>query len=88
IKDKPLEFFKRKHDCRPLPTRTTGEEIFVVLDNFIREGGMQWDRCIGICSDGARAMTEKLSGLVTRVQRVHTFLTLNCKGIHRFLLLQ
>ncbi|MBN3280396.1 SCND3 protein, partial [Polyodon spathula] len=51
--------------CRPLLNRTTGKQIFAMLDNFIREG-MRWDQCIGICSDGARSMTGKQSCLVTR----------------------
>ncbi|KAK0146240.1 Zinc finger BED domain-containing protein 5 [Merluccius polli] len=50
--------------CRPLHSHTTGEAIFNVLDIFIRENGLAWDRCVGLCTDGARAMTGRERGLV------------------------
>ncbi len=31
---------------------------------------MSWDKCVGICTDGAHSMTGRLSGLVTRVQNL------------------
>ncbi len=40
--------------CRPLQSHTTGEAIFNVLDIFIRENGLAWDRCVGLCTDGAQ----------------------------------
>ena len=39
-----------------LPTKTTGEELFKSLDGFI-SGQLQWSFCVGICTDGAAAMT-------------------------------
>ncbi|XP_063786022.1 zinc finger BED domain-containing protein 5-like [Pseudophryne corroboree] len=56
--------------CQPLPQRATGEQLFSLLDTFVTDSGLEWLRCVGICSDGARAMTGKNSGLVTRVQAV------------------
>ncbi len=56
--------------CRSLPEHTTGEALFEVLDGYIRDAGMSWDKCVGICTDGARSMTGRLSGLVTRVQNL------------------
>ena len=32
--------------------------------------GLWWSGCVGICTDGAKAMTGRLSGVVTRVQAV------------------
>uniref|UniRef100_A0A8C4F846 DUF4371 domain-containing protein n=1 Tax=Dicentrarchus labrax TaxID=13489 RepID=A0A8C4F846_DICLA len=49
--------------CRPLQSHTTGEAIFNVLDVFIREKGLAWDRCVGLCTDGVRAMTGRELGL-------------------------
>ncbi len=56
--------------CRSLPEHTTGEALFEVLDGYIRDVGMSWDKCVGICTDGARSMTGRLSGLVTHVQNL------------------
>uniref|UniRef100_A0A8C9QX36 Zinc finger BED domain-containing protein 5-like n=1 Tax=Scleropages formosus TaxID=113540 RepID=A0A8C9QX36_SCLFO len=53
--------------CRSLPAHTTGESLFDILDGYIRDAGMSWGSCVGICTDGTRSMTGKVSGLVTRV---------------------
>jgi hypothetical protein len=46
--------------CRNLPT--TGEEIFHTLDSYIRDKGIQWEKCVGFCSDGAGALTGRQWG--------------------------
>ncbi|XP_064416286.1 zinc finger BED domain-containing protein 5-like [Latimeria chalumnae] len=69
--------------CRPLPTRTTGEELFKLLNSFVQDTGLDWGRCFGICSDGARSMTGRHSGLVTRVQKVAPVAAWNHCMIHR-----
>jgi hypothetical protein len=56
--------------CKPLETRTTGEDIFKVLDSFVTSNGLWWSICVGICTDDAKAMTGRHSGVVTRVQAV------------------
>ncbi|XP_064411255.1 zinc finger BED domain-containing protein 5-like [Latimeria chalumnae] len=45
--------------------------------------GLDWGRCFGICSDGARSMTGRHSGLVTRVQKVAPVAAWNHCMIHR-----
>ncbi len=56
--------------CRSLLEHTTGEALFEVLDGYIRDAGMLWDKCVGICTDGTRSMTGRVSGLVPRVQNL------------------
>ena len=56
--------------CKPLETGTTWENIFKVLDSFVTWNGLWWSRYVGICTDGAKAMTGRHSGVVTRVQAV------------------
>ncbi|MBN3320883.1 ZMYM6 protein, partial [Atractosteus spatula] len=56
--------------CKPLPTGTTGEHIFQLLNEFIEENGIDWIKCVGVCTDGARAMTSRHSGVVARYREV------------------
>ncbi|CAI5657525.1 unnamed protein product, partial [Oreochromis niloticus] len=56
--------------CKPLEERTTAADIFQKLDTFMNTHGLAWDRCVGICTDGARAMTGRHGGVVSRVQAV------------------
>lgn len=64
--------------CETLLSRTTADEIFKKLDNFIEENELHWQRCVDFCFDGARAMTEKYKGVVTKVKSVAP----NCTFIH------
>lgn len=56
--------------CKSLPTNTTGEAIFDALNAFIVHNKIDWKCCVGVCTDGATAMTAKHKGLVTRVRNV------------------
>ncbi|XP_076145687.1 zinc finger BED domain-containing protein 5-like [Alosa pseudoharengus] len=56
--------------CQSLPTNTTGEAIFESLNTFIVQNNIDWKRCVGVCTDGAAAMTAKHKGLVARVRAV------------------
>ncbi|MBN3315487.1 ZMYM6 protein, partial [Atractosteus spatula] len=56
--------------CKPLPTGTTEEHIFQLLNEFIEENGIDWIKCVGVCTDGARAMTSRHNGVVARIREV------------------
>ncbi|MBN3316959.1 SCND3 protein, partial [Atractosteus spatula] len=56
--------------CKPLPTGTTGEHIFQLLNEYIEENGIDWIERIGVCTDGARAMTSRHSGVVVQIREV------------------
>lgn len=55
--------------CEPI-IRGTKEEIFKTLDTYIQKRGLDWMKCVGICTDGARAMCGKKSSVVTRLLEV------------------
>ena len=69
--------------CRSLPTNTTGEAIFDSLDDFITQNDLDWTRCVGICTDGATAMTGNHRGLTARVRAVAPLATATHCCIHR-----
>uniref|UniRef100_A0A3B4X3Q8 DUF4371 domain-containing protein n=1 Tax=Seriola lalandi dorsalis TaxID=1841481 RepID=A0A3B4X3Q8_SERLL len=56
--------------CKPLPGRTTGAEIFTVIDNFFKENDISWQNCVALCSDGARAMSGYQTGLLAHIRKV------------------
>ena len=69
--------------CKPLEGRTTSIEIFKVLNDFIEQNGISWEKCVGVCSDGARAMKGRPSGVVTRIQSVAPNAVFTHCSIHR-----
>ena len=54
--------------CYEMQGRTTGLDAFNVLCDFFSQSGLSWDRCVGICTDGAASMTGKHSGTVARIR--------------------
>ncbi|KAG6935323.1 zinc finger BED-type containing 5 [Chelydra serpentina] len=56
--------------CQPIPIHTTGEAIFKVIDDFIKNNDLDWSCCVGISTDGARAMIGSKKGVVARIQAV------------------
>ncbi|KAK2717663.1 hypothetical protein QYM36_006440 [Artemia franciscana] len=55
--------------CQNLQSRTTGEELFKVIDKFFAEGGILWDWCLSVCSDGAATLTGKNNGLMAWIRK-------------------
>ncbi|GFV85588.1 zinc finger BED domain-containing protein 5 [Trichonephila clavipes] len=53
--------------CSPLPTNTTGEEIFNKINIFFEENNLSWNDCIDVCTDGAKAMTDTSFNLKDRL---------------------
>ncbi|KAK5855594.1 hypothetical protein PBY51_007258 [Eleginops maclovinus] len=48
-----------------LPTRTTAQECFRCMDNYFTENGLDWQNCVGVCSDGAASAAAP----ITRITR-------------------
>ena len=69
--------------CKPLEGPTTSVEIFKVLKDFIDQNGILWEKCVGVCSDGARAMTGRHGGVVTRIQSIAPNAVFTHCSIHR-----
>jgi hypothetical protein len=49
---------------------TTAEALFKVVIDFITTNKLQWEKYVGISTDGARPMTGTQKGLVAHIQRV------------------
>ena len=56
--------------CESLDFHTTEKGIFYCIDDCMRKYSIDWNKCISVCTDGAKVMTGKLSGVVTRIKSV------------------
>ena len=52
--------------CEPI-SGSASKEIFNTVDTYIRTKGLDWPKCVGICTNGARAMCARNSSVVTRI---------------------
>ena len=52
--------------CEPI-SRSTSEEIFNTVNTYIRTKGLDWHKCVGICTDGEHAICGRNSSVVTRI---------------------
>ena len=57
--------------CRALETTTRGEDIFALVDSFMKEEGLEWNNCSSICTDGAPAMLGSRKGFTARVKEIN-----------------
>ena len=64
--------------CKPILTNCRAHELFTILNNFIQKNNLEWKYCVGLCTDGARAMSGRLGGLRTLEQDV----AVNVKWTH------
>ena len=55
--------------CKPLLSNTSGAEIFKLIDEFFTVSGIQQGNCVDVCTDGAKAMTGKTSGVISRIKQ-------------------
>lgn len=69
--------------CKSLETNTTGEMIFKCIDDFMESRGIRWEKCVDVCSDGAKSMIGPVKGAVTRIKNVSKTCTSSHCVLHR-----
>ena len=69
--------------CSILEGTCTGDAIFTELDSKLREMGLPWDQCVGVCTDGAGAMLGKKKGLRGKILQVAPNVNFTHCIIHR-----
>lgn len=58
------QFFEEILFSKSLETTTKAVDIFSALDTFLAGNDLPWEKIIGICTDGAQAMTGCRSGFI------------------------
>jgi len=58
---------------KPLPTTTTGADIFNLVDSYFQAQSIDWKKCSSIATDGAPALTGRHSGFIALVKKVCFF---------------
>ena len=56
--------------CKLILRNCKAHELFAILNNFFQENKLEWKYCVGLCTDGARAMSGRFGGLLALVQGV------------------
>ena len=55
--------------CSPLKATTKSEDIMNIVNHFMEENGIEWEKLGSLCTDGAPAMMGKRSGFVALVKK-------------------
>ncbi|UYV70706.1 hypothetical protein LAZ67_8000334 [Cordylochernes scorpioides] len=50
--------------CKELKQRTTGADIFELVDENVMKYNLRWENCVSVCTDGAPAMKGSRKGLI------------------------
>ena len=69
--------------CKALPEKTTGEEIFRVTSEYLEKGGLKWEDCMSVSTDGAAAMVGRTKGFVSRVKEKNPDVIITHCFLHR-----
>uniref|UniRef100_A0A8C7ZS04 DUF4371 domain-containing protein n=1 Tax=Oryzias sinensis TaxID=183150 RepID=A0A8C7ZS04_9TELE len=55
--------------CKEMEGRTTGEDIFNVVNMFFTRNAISWKSCSSVCTDAAASMTGSARGLIARMRK-------------------
>ena len=54
--------------CKPIELGCRSIDLFNIIDNFISKNNLDWEKCISICTDGAKAMSGSCCGLRSLIE--------------------
>ena len=63
--------------------RITGEDVFKIVDNFMKENNLLWSNCAEICADGAPSMIGSIKGFTALVKKENEKIIFTLCFLHR-----
>jgi protein involved in ribonucleotide reduction len=49
--------------CKSILSGTKAKDLFDITNNFMDHNNIKWENCLGVCTDGTRAMSGQYGGL-------------------------
>ncbi|XP_060846219.1 zinc finger BED domain-containing protein 5-like [Rhopalosiphum padi] len=54
--------------CKNITASAKAQDLFDILNNFMSENMLDWIKCVGVCTDGARSMSGSYGGLQSLIR--------------------
>ena len=71
--------------CQEMKKRTRAKDVFDLVNAFLRENSIAWNKMGSVCTDGAPAMIRRRSCFVALVKQVAPYIVNHCT-IHKYAL--
>jgi len=68
--------------CKPSKTRTTGKHIFNLVEFYLKEDCLPWEKCADICTSGAKSMTGKYCVFIACFKNILPEIGIRCCITH------
>ena len=72
--------------CQEMKENTGAKDVFDLVNAFLRENSIAWNKVGSICTDGAPAMIGYRSGFVALLKQVTPHIVSNHCAIHKYAL--
>ncbi|XP_072377896.1 protein FAM200A-like [Diabrotica undecimpunctata] len=69
--------------CKPINLKATSLALFAILNDYINKAKIEWKNCVGIYTDGVRAMSGKFHSLQALVKQKSPMCIWTHSMIHR-----
>ncbi|XP_051027117.1 zinc finger MYM-type protein 6 isoform X1 [Acomys russatus] len=56
--------------CTEMPSLSTDLEVFELINKYFDSRSLNWNHCVGFCTDGAGSMTDRCSRLRSKIQEI------------------
>lgn len=56
--------------CTEMPSPSTDLKVFELINQYIDSRSLNWNHCVGFCTDGAASMTDRCSHLRSKIQEI------------------